>query len=109
MEPLRPGQCLLPLLIGDEEEQLARAERLGRVSRFHDDHGIVCLGTQPFPLQALRYPETDHLTSLLRQMRSLPPGDLPALRDAGLEAAVRSGRDFLKDRWAWKPQARLRA
>jgi hypothetical protein len=39
MEPLRPGQRLLPLLlIRDQEKKLARAERLGRVFRFHDDH-----------------------------------------------------------------------
>ena len=40
MEPLRPGQRLPPLLlIRDEEKKLVRAEGLGRVSRFHDDHG----------------------------------------------------------------------
>ena len=38
MEPLRPGQCLRPLLlIRDEEKKLVRAEKLGRVSQFHDD------------------------------------------------------------------------
>ena len=46
MEPLRPGQRLLPhLLIRDDEKKLARAERLGRVF----DSGMitvtVCLGT----------------------------------------------------------------
>jgi hypothetical protein len=60
MEPLRPGQRLPLLLIGDEENQLARAEGPGRVSRFHDDRRDRLRGRRylrsDMPLLMRRYP-----------------------------------------------------
>jgi len=80
MEPLRPGQCLQPLLlIWDEEKKLVRAEGLGRVFSIPDDRRD----------RQCRPPKYSH-----------PPGHSPALRRSGSAAAFRSWRIRIRIRRA---------